>query len=126
MISVSGHNWEELTVNKRILEKFRIENSFSEIISKLIISRNFDKTEIFSLKNSIKILNPIKNFSDIKKGHDILEKSIIKKDKIYLIGDYDVDGCVATSIFINFFKKIDKNVSFFLSQIDLQMVMEQV
>ena len=28
MISVSGHNWEELTVNKRILEKFRIENSF--------------------------------------------------------------------------------------------------
>ena len=124
MISVSGHNWEELTVNKRILEKFRIENSFSEIISKLIISRNFDKTEIFSLKNSIKVLNPIKNFSDIKNGHDILEKSIIKKDKIYLIGDYDVDGGVATSIFINFFKKIDKNVS--LSQIDLQMVMEQV
>ena len=114
MISVSGHNWEELTVNKRILEKFRIENSFSEIISKLIISRNFDKTEIFSLKNSIKVLNPIKNFSDIKNGHDILEKSIIKKDKIYLIGDYDVDGCVATSIFINFFKKIDKNVSFFI------------
>ena len=59
MISVSGHNWEELTVNKRILEKFRIENSFSEIISKLIILRNFDKTEIFSLKNNKKTLQLI-------------------------------------------------------------------
>ena len=112
MISVSGHNWEELTVNKRILEKFKIEYGFSEIISKLIISRDFDKTEIFSLKNNVKLSNPLKNFSDIKKGHDILEKSIIKKNKIYLIGDYDVDGCVATSIFINFFKKIDKNKFF--------------
>lgn len=114
MISVSGHNWEELTVNKRILEKFKIEYGFSEIISKLIISRDFDKTEIFSLKNNVKLSNPLKNFSDIKKGHDILEKSIIKKNKIYLIGDYDVDGCVATSIFINFFKQINKDVSFFI------------
>ena len=114
MISVSGHNWEELTVNKRILEKFRIDNGFSEIISKLIISRNFDKTEIFSLKNNVELSNPLKNFLDIKKGHDILEKSIIKKDKIYLIGDYDVDGCVATSIFINFFKLINKDVTFFI------------
>ncbi len=114
MISVSGQNWEELIINKRIIEKFKIENNFSEIVSKIIISRNFDKTEIFSLKNEVKLSNPLLNFSDITKGHDILDKSIKRNSKICIIGDYDVDGCVATSIFLDFFKQINKNISYFI------------
>ena len=32
MISVSGKNWEELRFNKRLVEKVKIDNDFSEIL----------------------------------------------------------------------------------------------
>ena len=53
MISVSGKNWEELRFNKRLVQKVKIDNDFSEILSKLIISRGFSETEIFTIKNEL-------------------------------------------------------------------------
>ena len=50
MISVSGKHWEEINVNKRLIEKIKSEQNISELITKLIISRNFDETEIYSIK----------------------------------------------------------------------------
>ena len=58
MISVSGKNWEELRFNKRLVEKVKIDNDFSEILSKLIISRGFSETEIFTIKNELNFPNP--------------------------------------------------------------------
>ena len=59
MISVSGKNWEELRFNKRLVEKVKIDNDFSEILSKLIISREFSETEIFTIKNEFNPINMI-------------------------------------------------------------------
>ena len=42
MISVSGKYWEEINVNKRLVEKIKSEHNISELIAKLLISRNFD------------------------------------------------------------------------------------
>ena len=46
MISVSSKNWEELSFNKRILAKTKIENNFSEILSKIVIANKFTNEEI--------------------------------------------------------------------------------
>ena len=40
MISVSGKYWEEVSVNKRLVDKVKIDCNFSGLISKLIINRN--------------------------------------------------------------------------------------
>jgi single-stranded-DNA-specific exonuclease len=111
MLSVSGKNWEEFNLNKRIIEKVKIEKNFSDIISKIIISRNFDDTELYSIKNSVEILNPFLNNKDFLKGVKLLEKSLNDNKKILVLGDYDVDGCVSTSLFVKFFQQID-NKSF--------------
>ena len=50
MLSVSGKNWEEIKVSNRILDKLKNEKNFSEIVSKIIISNNFDDFEIDTLK----------------------------------------------------------------------------
>ena len=42
MISVSGKIWTEQKVNKNLIEKFKQDYSFGDILSKLIISRNYD------------------------------------------------------------------------------------
>ena len=42
MISVSGKNWEQKKVNKNSIEKLKQDYNFSDIISKLVVSRKFD------------------------------------------------------------------------------------
>ena len=114
MLSVSGKNWKETPVNKRIIEKVKIDNNLSEIQSKILISRNFTQLEISSLKNEINLSNPFLKNSDFKKGHLIIEESIENNDTILIIGDYDVDGCVSTSLLVNFFKLLKKKVDYYI------------
>ena len=42
MISVSGKKWEQKKINKNSIEKLKQDKGYSEILSKLIISRNLD------------------------------------------------------------------------------------
>ena len=114
MYSFSGKNWEETSLNKRVLEKIKVENNYSELVSKLVLSRGFQKSEIDSISCDINIYNPFLKEKDFIKTAKILDNAISKNEKIIIYGDYDVDGCVSVSLFINFFKKISKNVDFFI------------
>ena len=114
MLSVSGKNWEETNINKRVLEKIKIDNNFSEIISKLILSRNFTKDEIYSIKEEINYLNPFINNNDFNQFSNVLEKNIKRKNKILIIGDYDVDGCISTSIFTYFLRSNNCSFDYFI------------
>ncbi len=106
MISVSGKNWEEINISKRLIDKLMINNGFSHILSKLILYNNFNEEEIFSIDNIVEFTNPFIKKNDFKIAVDIFYKSIIKKEKILIVGDYDVDGCVSTSLLVNFLKEL--------------------
>lgn len=60
MLSVSGKNWEEIKINNRIVEQLKNEKKFSEIVSKLIISNNFDELEINTINEKIPFQIPLK------------------------------------------------------------------
>jgi hypothetical protein len=74
MISVSGKHWEEINVNKRLIEKIKSEQNISELIAKLLISRNFDETEIYSIKNKVELSNPFLNNPDFNECFKTLKK----------------------------------------------------
>ena len=114
MLSVSGKNWKEISISKRMIDKLKIDHNYSEIQSKMILSRKFDKLEISSLTENIDISNPFNKNNDFKKGHFILKEAIKENKKILIIGDYDVDGCVSTSLFVNFLKLINKKSDYFI------------
>jgi single-stranded-DNA-specific exonuclease len=64
------------------------------------------------LSNKIKEIYPneIPHFSKLKniqKGTDRIIKGIKNKEKIVLVGDYDVDGVVSSTIIYQFFKKLN-------------------
>jgi single-stranded-DNA-specific exonuclease len=46
MISVSNKEWSERKLNTNLVNKLSQDNNFSQILSKLIISRNFNDEEI--------------------------------------------------------------------------------
>jgi single-stranded-DNA-specific exonuclease len=106
MISVKGRNWEQKKINKNSIEMLKQDHDFSHILSKLAISRKFDDTELSSINNELYLNNVFSKNTDFEKSIKLLINSIKSKDKICIIGDYDVDGSVATSLFIRFFKSI--------------------
>ena len=114
MISVSGRNWEQKKINKNLVEKLKQDYNFSDIVSKLIISRKFDDTELSYINNNIKLNNFFFKNDDFEKSSKILIESINNKENICILGDYDVDGSVATSLFIRFFESINQPFFYYI------------
>jgi len=107
MISVSGREWKEEKVNKRLVEKIEQKYNFSKIVSKLIVSRKFNKEEIYLINNNLNLSNFFQNNTDFVNSVNLVEELIKNKENICIFGDYDVDGSASTSLFINFFQSIN-------------------
>ena len=106
MISVSGKNWEQKIINKNSIEKLKQDYNFSEILSRLVISRKFDLSELSSIDNHLNLINIFSKNIDFEISIKLVVNSIINKEIICILGDYDVDGSAATSLFIRFFESI--------------------
>ena len=106
MISVSGKKWVEKKTNKNLIEKLKQDYNFSDILSKLVLSRKFDQTELSTIDNDLDLNNVFLKNSDFEKSVELLSNSINNQENICILGDYDVDGSAATSLFIRFFESI--------------------
>ena len=114
MISVSGKNWEKQKVNKNLVEKVKQDYGLGDILSQLIISRNYDASEIYGINNSHKLINIFKDDYDFKKASLILLNSIKNNENICILGDYDVDGTCATSLLVRYFNHINQKHFFYI------------
>ena len=106
MISVSGKKWEQKNINKNLIEKFKQDFNFSHILSSLTVMRNFDQTELNSIDNSLNLNNVFSKNTDYEKSVELVANSINNSEYTCILGDYDVDGSAATSLFIRFFESI--------------------
>ena len=106
MISVSGKKWEQKKINQNIVDKLKQEYNFSEILSRLIISRKFDNDEIATINTDLDLNNVFLNNKDFSQSINLVVNSINNNEKICILGDYDVDGSAATSLFVKFFEDI--------------------
>ena len=61
MISVLGKKWEKQKINKNLVEKFKQDYGFGNILSNLIISKNYDASEIYGINNNQEIINILKD-----------------------------------------------------------------
>ena len=107
MISVSGKEWKQKKINQNLVEKLKQDYNFSDILSRLIISRKFNEDEIATIDNDLGLNNIFLNNSDFQQSIDLVVGSINNKEKICVLGDYDVDGSAATSLFVRFFENIN-------------------
>ena len=114
MISISGKKWSERKIDKNLVEKLTQTENFSQILSKLVIAREFDDEEIYSINNEIELNNVFKFNNDYQQSLNLVFDSVLKKEKICILGDYDVDGSVSTSLLVSFFKDIDHPYFFYI------------
>ena len=106
MISVSGKNWEEIIINQNSVDKLKQDLGFNDILSRLIVSRKFNEEEIASINNNLNLNNVFHNTNDFKKSINLVLGAINNREKICILGDYDVDGSAATSLFVKFLDDI--------------------
>ncbi|MDC0125373.1 single-stranded-DNA-specific exonuclease RecJ [Candidatus Pelagibacter sp.] len=114
MISVSGKTWTQQKVNKNLVEKAKQDHNLGDILSRLIISRNYDTSEIYGINNSQKLTNIFRDDYDCHKASLVLLDSIKNNENICILGDYDVDGACATSLLVRYFNYIDQKHFFYI------------
>ena len=106
MISVSGRKWEQKITDKNSVEKLKQDYHFSDIVSNMVSSRKFDSTELSSIENDLLPTNVFSVNEDFEKSIKLVCDSINNGENICILGDYDVDGSAATSLFVRFFENI--------------------
>src|SRR6056300_230395 len=114
MISISGKIWKQEKINKNLVEKIKQDYGFGDILSRLIISRNYDVSEIYGINNYQKLTNIFNDDFDFEKASSILLNSIQNNENICILGDYDVDGACATSLLVRYFNHIDQKHFFYI------------
>lgn len=80
----------------------------SELFS-LLEARHEDET--YSLLANIPVPD---SFKDIKKATTRIKEAILHNEQITIVGDYDVDGVVSTTIIVDFFKRIGIDVNYII------------
>ena len=88
-----------------------------ELLAKVIYSRGFKKREdieSFLFPNLKKLRDPYE-LRNMREAVLLLQDSIIKKRRIIILGDYDVDGITATALMVEFLRKCGvKNLDYFI------------
>ena len=107
MISVSGKKWEQKKINQNLVDKLKQDFNFNDILSRLIISRKFDKNEITTIDTDLELNNVFLNNKDFHQSIKLLVNCINSNEKICVLGDYDVDGSAATSLFVKLLESIN-------------------
>ncbi len=104
-------NWK---VKPKIPANIRKKLSgFDDLTAQLAYNRNIetsDDLETF-LNPELDSLNNTGKLNDIEKAVQIILEKVKSKEKIYIYGDYDVDGICSTSILFDFlFRSLGANV----------------
>lgn len=95
----------------KIMERYKI----SEILSKLLVSRNVEFDEIGNfLKADLNNLKDPYLLKDMDKFVNRVSKAILDGEKICIYGDYDVDGITSITVMFKFLEEMGADVSYYL------------
>ncbi len=107
--------WNLKKYDEEYIENLSKKYNISNILAKLLISRNIDENEFGNfLKPDLKNIKDPFLMKDMDKFVNRIKKAIDEKEKICIYGDYDVDGITSITIMYKFLKKIGGDVCYYL------------
>ena len=92
--------------------KFKLSPEISQILE----NRNINSEEEIKLftNPSLDYLRDPFLMKDMGKAVERIQKAIESKERIWIYGDYDVDGVSSTSLLLRYFKSIDFDVKYYI------------
>ncbi len=94
--------------------KFSKQLGVSEILSKLLVNRGIHTVEEAKeyLDSKVSHMYPAKDMYGVTQGVELMKSSIDNKQKILIVGDYDVDGVISTLVLYKSLTRLGANVSY--------------
>ena len=107
--SIKGNYWNYKKPSKKIVDRLEKKYGLSKIVASILANRELSEKDLNFISNpSLKSHLPDPyNLKNMKQATEIVAKKIIDKEKIGLLGDYDVDGASSTAILYKYLKDID-------------------
>ena len=85
MISISGKEWKEYKIPKRLIDKYSSDFNISDNLSKFYLTRNFNKEDILTKNITFDNLNIFSDNKDFLLGTNIIIDIIKNKKKNLII-----------------------------------------
>lgn len=107
-VSLGGNLWRIASVDERKAEMFAQKFNMPYIVAKILAMRQIEEKDVENFLNP-KISNLMPDpfvLKDMQKAAERIAAAIIEKQKIGIIGDYDVDGATSTSVFKLFLRQL--------------------
>ena len=101
---------------KKCVEKLVQELNIDKNLVNLLVQRGittFEDARVFFRPKLEDIYDPFL-MKDMDKAMERIEMSIVKKEKILVYGDYDVDGTTAVALVYTYFHKIYDSIDFYI------------
>jgi len=114
--SLSGYKWSLREADNVLVTSLAQKFRLPEIAARLLALRGIDHESAEEFLNpSIKAALPDpSHLKDMDKATSRIVKAIIEGEKIYIFGDYDVDGATSTALLVRFFKMAGVDVGFYI------------
>lgn len=109
--SLNGNLWKIIAVDERKAELISQRYALPYLISKIIASRGVavdDVTNFIDPKLQTLMPNP-SCLKDVEKTSMRIAQAIVNKQKVAIIGDYDVDGATSSSVLRLFLESVGIN-----------------
>ena len=108
--------WQILTPDTQLVENLCRDIQCHPAVASILVSRHILSAEraLNFFNPSLNHLSPPFSIQDMDAAVDRIAAAILKKEKILIFGDYDVDGITATTLFLKFFRSIGARVSYYI------------
>jgi len=108
--------WRFKKEDQTLREALAKELGISSVTAQMLINRNvltLNEAERF-LKCSFEFLHNPRLMKDMDKAVNRIREAIVKKEKIVIYGDYDVDGISGVTLLVSVFKRLKSDVSYYI------------
>lgn len=115
-ISQSGKIWKARDIDERKVYKYINDFALTDLMARILIARDIPEEEVESFLNpKIKDLLPDPyHLIDMDKACQRTVKSLLNKEKIIILGDYDVDGATSSALLVRVLRFLGADVSVYI------------
>jgi single-stranded-DNA-specific exonuclease len=108
--------WQILVPDAQLVENLCRDIQCHPAVASILVNRHILSAEHASnfFHTSLNHLSPPFSIKDMDAAVDRIISAILRKEKILIFGDYDVDGITATTLFLKFFRRIGARVSYYI------------
>lgn len=99
--------------NEKLFKEIATKYNVDEVVARIIVNRDIpsDMIEEYLNPDINKLYNPFL-LKDIEPAAKLVQEAVLDNKKIRIIGDYDIDGVMATYVLLKGLKMLDANVDY--------------